>query len=216
LSTNFSYRTLESLRDEYVLEEKSVDPEMLDGTKQPPQAWTNKRLAEMGEKWEVSKNEEYPPIMAAPSKPKARVVFGFYQVNPKPDSMQTDIFVPIESGKIKVSLMAFVPGDVAAENLQIIFRICDECSWISTPNEFSAVPEKPQDRTTVFPTFFPNMGSPKWDFEISLPRYPRYTITAISAYYACANCETIDPTKPQILWVNQSNPFTKPKMRIPQ
>jgi len=44
----------ESLRDEYILTQNPIDPEILAGTKMPPEAWMNKRLHDLGEAWTVS------------------------------------------------------------------------------------------------------------------------------------------------------------------
>lgn len=52
-------RLLDSLRDEYVLEQKTVDPQILAGNKMPPDDWVNARLKEMGEAWKV--NTVIPP-----------------------------------------------------------------------------------------------------------------------------------------------------------
>lgn len=45
----------ESLRDEYILTQNPIDPEILAGAKMPPQAWMNQRLHDLGETWTVSK-----------------------------------------------------------------------------------------------------------------------------------------------------------------
>jgi hypothetical protein len=54
---------LDSLRDQYVIEEKNVDPEIVDGKKMPPDDWLNRRLEERKESWQI----HTPPIFHLPS-----------------------------------------------------------------------------------------------------------------------------------------------------
>lgn len=43
---------LDSVRDQYILEQKDVDPEILSGNKMPPDTWLNQKLSAMGEIWQ--------------------------------------------------------------------------------------------------------------------------------------------------------------------
>lgn len=54
---------IERLRQEYILSHDNVSPALLAGTEQPPAAWINKRLKELGETWVVS----LPPVREKPS-----------------------------------------------------------------------------------------------------------------------------------------------------
>ena len=54
---------LTTLRNQWILSHDPVDPDILAGTKMPPQDWIKKRLVEMGETWSVA---EEAPRTAAP------------------------------------------------------------------------------------------------------------------------------------------------------
>jgi hypothetical protein len=45
-----------SLRDEYIISQRSLDPDILAGSKMPPPIWLNDRLRAMGETWRVAPN----------------------------------------------------------------------------------------------------------------------------------------------------------------
>lgn len=53
-----------TLRNEYILSHDPIDPDILAGTKMPPEAWINKRLHDLGETWTIS--EETPRMAASP------------------------------------------------------------------------------------------------------------------------------------------------------
>jgi len=53
---------LTTLRNQWILSHDPVDPDILAGTKMPPQDWIKKRLIEMGETWSVA--EETPQTTA--------------------------------------------------------------------------------------------------------------------------------------------------------
>ena len=55
---------LESLRDEYIVDHPSIDPEILYGKKMPPAEWMNPRLKAMGEKWQFA---QPPPPSSTPT-----------------------------------------------------------------------------------------------------------------------------------------------------
>jgi hypothetical protein len=45
-----------SLRNEYIISHDLIDPEILAGNKMPPDDWMNKRLTQLGEKWQVARS----------------------------------------------------------------------------------------------------------------------------------------------------------------
>lgn len=62
----------ESLRDEYILTHNPIDPEILLGTKMPPEAWMNQKLHDLGETWAVSVENSKP---AAPIAARSYIAF---------------------------------------------------------------------------------------------------------------------------------------------
>jgi len=53
---------LDLLRDQYVIEQKNVDPQIVAGNKMPPDDWLNNRLGELKENWQI----HTPPIASPP------------------------------------------------------------------------------------------------------------------------------------------------------
>lgn len=57
---------LTALRDEYLLSHNPVDPEILSGTKAPPEDWLNKRLRDLNENWTIKNEPDARVITTAP------------------------------------------------------------------------------------------------------------------------------------------------------
>jgi drug/metabolite transporter superfamily protein YnfA len=70
------------LRNEYILANNPIDPQILAGNQMPPQDWMNKRLAEMGENWKVAESQQHlpshPPV---PPPIKEVVITGIHATN---------------------------------------------------------------------------------------------------------------------------------------
>jgi hypothetical protein len=210
-------RTDDVLRNKYILTHPNISPEILAGTAWPPTEWMNQQLASLHAPWKFTESSIKNRIIVqqVPIEPKkAHVVFGFYQVDPHSDNLQTASLDPMQDSIAKFSITAMVTGDVTAEDLHIWIRECITCSWVSVPPGFVA-PDKDHDsdRELSLPKMEPNIGLGKWDFSVSVPRFPRYDDVAIACYYACENCETVDPKKPQRLYLTK-NPTNLAKLQF--
>lgn len=143
---------LNSLRDEYIIRQSSIDPEILSGIKIPPTEWMNKRLSVMGEKWTVKEEAKPGPsqvVQLPPETKRTRLKFSFFQPEMSVSNLKTVLIDPMTDDKISVRVAAIVDGD-AAENLQIWIRVCKYCQWI--PPEPTGLlvsgPDFPFDRVT--------------------------------------------------------------------
>jgi len=203
---------LTTLRNEYILSHQVIDPEILAGNRMPPDEWLEKRLHELGENWDVRESRilPLPEIVREVSPPaqKAEVLFSFYDPTITSNFTITHTTAFIQEKKIKISVPAIATGDVTANDLIIWLRVCKGCSWVSIPTGFSAAPNLPSDVEIQISKLPPNVMAGKWDLDIKVNNMS----TAISAYYSCSNCPTVDWDHPQILWVNQQNPFVLPKI----
>jgi hypothetical protein len=191
------------LRNEYILSHNPIDQKMLAGTKMPPDVWMNERLRQLGERWTVTDVQRSPPSQIAQqsaSQERSRVEFSFYQddMGRPPITMKLD---PIDGGKVTFSISAIVRGEQPAENLTMWIRSCDACEWESpNPPSFAPPdPDHPHDRVIAIPILFPNVGTPRWEFTVKVPRFPKYNSLAIACYYACKNCPPVDWKRPQAL-----------------
>lgn len=190
------------LRNQYILSHNRLDPGIVDGSKMPPDDWMNQKLAQLGEKWTVVSPQPTLIASAPPQSPKAVVVFGFYN----PDIVQQPVkkveFADMQTDTLSFSIGAFVRGDVPARNLQVWIRRCTSCEWVGPPPAgwSASDADHPYDRVMMFPVpFLPNVGSPKWDFVIRVPRYAKFSAVGLSAFYACDNCPTVNWKAPQHL-----------------
>jgi TRAP-type C4-dicarboxylate transport system permease small subunit len=195
----------EALRDEYILTHNPIDPEILSGTKMPPEEWMNERLRQMRESWTFKEEPQQvnPPI---PEGSKlAHVEFSFYQPDIS-NGPKTVLLDPLTDGTFTVSIIAVATGDTPAEDLQIWIRECKACEWVSpNPPGFPPADADHQfDRGTQTPELLPNVPSTRWNFTIKVPQFPRMNTVEIGCYYACKNCPTIDWKNPQKLWVTQT------------
>ncbi len=198
-----------ALRDEYIITQNPIDPEIVSGAKMPPEAWVNRRLQQMGEKWTVKEQLDHAASQVvqqiAPEEKKARVVFSFFQRDwgGNPSTVKLD---PMNDGKFSVSIAAVVVGDTPAQDLQIWIRECLTCEWDSPPPPgFLPSDQDHQfDRQVAFSELLPNVATPRWDFTIKVPTFPKYDSAAIGCYYACKNCAPVDWKKPQVLWVTRT------------
>jgi hypothetical protein len=206
------------LRNEYILSHNPIDQEILAGTKMPPDVWMNERLKQLGERWTVTNVQRSTPSqIAQQSAPeeKARVEFSFYQddMTRPPITMKLD---PIDGGKVTFSISAIARGEQPAENLSLWIRRCEPCEWESpNPPSFAPPdPDRPSDRGIVFPILLPNVSTPRWEFTVKIPRFPKYNSLAIGCYYACKNCPPVDWKRPQTLWI-VSTMQSAPKLQFP-
>ena len=200
---------LDSLRDQYILEQKYVDPEIVAGTKMPPDDWLNARLTQLGEKLRVK--EGLAPTSASHylEKPPqlARIVFGFYSPNFSGDHLEKLRFDSIINNTATFDVAFENIGTVPAQNLQVFARICPSCEWVSTPQNFVETnPDHPFDRDLVVPMpWVPNLASQKLTFVVRIPQHrPRFTGTQLQLYYLCTNCGVVDWAKPQLLTVSSA------------
>jgi len=184
-----------SLRDQYILTHNPIDPEILAGTKMPPNDWMSKRLAELGEKWTVTPSSDRttpPQIIQQVSNPpeqKAQIRFSFYTPTVSGDNIVTNKFIAPEDGRFKLRISAVVVGDVPAENVTIWLRVCGQCAWANLPQGFAPLPAKEEsfDRVIALPEMLPNVLVGPWDVEISMQAFPPPTTTVLAGYYACKN-----------------------------
>jgi len=61
-----------TLRNQYILSHDPIDPDILAGTKMPPEDWMNKRLGELGETWTISQSK--PAVTATAPPPRSYIV----------------------------------------------------------------------------------------------------------------------------------------------
>ncbi len=54
------YLIEKALRDDFIRSHDPIDPEILAGTKMPPETWMNQRLAQLGEKWKIADAPKAP------------------------------------------------------------------------------------------------------------------------------------------------------------
>jgi hypothetical protein len=208
------------LRNEYILSHDPIDPDIISGSKMPPTSWLNSRLSEMGEKWKVIEGvpeQRQVSIERVSDVPKiAHVGFSFYQDNMAANGLTTRNEAVIQDNQLSFSIGAIVLGDVPAEHLQIWIRECNGCAWQSSlPANFAPVDEdKPSDRTIALPEMLPNVSTPKWNFTIRLPIFPKTTVVPVACYYACTNCPPVDWKKPQLLWLSESKVFKTRSLAI--
>jgi hypothetical protein len=195
------------LRNEFILSQNAIDPQILAGNEYPPAAWMNKRLNEMGEHWDFKDPPKHTSQEVVeqvyPEKKKTEMAFSFYQKNMDAEHFQTSSEVPLVDNQFKFSIAGVVTGSEPAEGLNIWVRGCDGCTWKSAPPMFQSIDQStPFDERTGVPEMLPNVSTGKWDFTIELPIFPKgINSLPISVYYACTNCAPVDWKKPQILWL---------------
>jgi hypothetical protein len=200
---------ISALRDEYILTQNPVDPEIAAGNRMPPAVWMNQRLMQLGESWTV---KDPPPPSGArisqlpPEEKKAKLSFSFFKPDMAPNNLKTVLLDPMNDGKISIRVAAIVVGDTPAENLQVWIRMCTKCEWLAPQpaNLASLGPDFPSDRTTTMPELQPNVDSPIWNLAIQGPRFPKSDTVMIGCYYSCKNCDPVDWTRPQRLFVTRT------------
>jgi hypothetical protein len=201
------------LRGQYILQHDNVSPGVLEGTEPLPADWLNRKVHELGEKWNVSEQTkilESPKIIQQVlSEPKkTEIQIGFYDNESESMSSEKEISLPSEDGfTVRVPVTARAVGDVTAKNGSLWFRVCNTCNWAKEPDGFGPKDNgKPKDRSITFGTMFPNVILPRMQLEIMTPIFPRNDAFTIYTYYACENCPPLDTSKPQVLAVRVTHP----------
>jgi hypothetical protein len=209
------------LRNEYILSQNPVDPEILAGNQYPPEAWMNKRLREMGESWEFAKTPTKAVATTiiqqiAPEPKKAEIEASFYKEDmvERPSHEINAIVDASDLRTFNVDVTMFAIG-TPAKKVQMWFRICKTCTWASEPVGSTSVPEHPLDREFTQEEMMPNVALPKITLSIKRAEYPRTSKVEIAFYYACDNCPNVDSKKPTALWVTFSTFPTPPFQSAP-
>lgn len=196
---------LSALRDEYIMLHNSVDPEIVSGSRMPPDNWMNQRLAQLGERWTFV-SPVPPKSVIIPSGPltqesKASVIFGFYNPDMSQQPVETVHFATMNTETLTYSIAAFVKGDVPAKSLEVWIRRPTNCEWVEPPPPgfVSGDADHTFDRQIIIALLPANVVTPKWDFTIRVPRWPHYAGAVMEAFYACENCPTVNWKKPQLI-----------------
>ena len=108
-----------------------------------------------------------------------------------------------------------VTGDVAAHELQIWVRLCDQCVWKEEPAGFNPPDKnKPRDRERAIGDFSPGPIFTAMDIHVALPA-PNVTSFSMAGYFACSNCPAATKDTGQMFSVTVIDPTSPPAPYIP-
>jgi hypothetical protein len=208
----------EALRDEYILSHDPIDPDILAGTKTPPDAWMNERLTRLGEKWTVRntpKPEESRTIQELMPEPKkAELTFSLWNERIGDDEAPVlDAVVnPDKDGNYPVAFSVTNTSDTPAENVDIGLSLCISCSFATEPVGFDKPAGSEETaRHKSIPLLNPGTRLEKITILVKVPKEARTFI--VDFRYSCKTCGKIKPR--QRLTLSKPREFTPPRWGNP-
>jgi hypothetical protein len=179
-----------TLRSEYIISQKTIDPQILAGDAMPPADWTNKRLAELGEHWSVAATPATPAttiVQQAPEQEKARLSFTLWDQAATGDQPVVSKFVRSDNdGNFLIEFAVYNSSEVWADSPVIWLTVCGGCSLVGEPQGFdrpSGMDEHTRHR--VLPSL--NAGT-STERMTALVKPPNDGPFQVGVHYACKNC----------------------------
>ncbi len=208
----------EALRDEYILSHDPIDPDILAGTKAPPEAWINQRLAQLGEKWAVrntSKANE-PRIIQElmPEPKKAELTFSLWQgsMEYREAPILSEVVNPDKNGYFPVDFTFTNPSETPAELVDYWLYVCVSCSFATEPVGF----DKPTGSSENARHKSIPLVNPGTSVEITtiLVRVPKEARTFVIGFrYSCKTCGNMKAQ--QQATISKPREFTPPRWGNP-
>lgn len=196
-------QVLDALRAEYILSHDDVPAAMIAGNSYPPSDWTNKRLRDLGERWEIT--QPTGPTTSGALSEKARLEVSFWPstITQWPIHEKS---LPQVNGIVTVNF-TFMAKDHMSKQTKIWLRLCKGCKYAHDPTGFSNLgshpgeDDDPHERVLVVGDLLPNVAyAPIISVDVIPPINQKFFLMGV--LFGCENCDPVDADKPQILHVD--------------
>jgi hypothetical protein len=141
------------------------------------------------------------PAMTSPTRvaPNAKMEFVFYGKDVDGEPVK-EIALPFANGGISLTFSTRVVGNVVPRDGSLWIKICDQCSFIGNMAGFLEDKDDPHIRSIPFRLLYTGkVVLPRMTASIGLPAGA--ATVPVGFFYACVNCNPLDPKKPQPLAV---------------